>query len=395
MQANTDRIQTTHVGSLVRPPELVAYMRKRLARQAIDDAAYQQYLTRATADVVERQVKAGLNVVNDGEYPKSSWYRYVTERLNGLEFRAVPSERPKPTPSAGLDFERFRDFYAEYQSGQEANAGAGYWAVTGPLSYRGHAQVQRDIANLKAALRDAPGVVGFLPVVAPASVLQGLRDEYYGTEEKLSSALGAALREEYKAITDAGLIVQLDDAWLAAKYDVMVPPARFADYYAWAEQKVAALNRALEGIPEQQSRYHVCWGSWNGPHTNDVAAEDIIGLILDVKVGGYSLEMANPRHEHEWRVWEKAKLPAQRVLLPGVIAHTTNVVEHPKLVAERLVRVAKLVGRERVVGSTDCGFAQGVFYQRVHPSIMWAKLETLAEGARLATTELWGRAVAA
>jgi 5-methyltetrahydropteroyltriglutamate--homocysteine methyltransferase len=255
--------------------------------------------------------------------------------------------------------------------------------------------VQRDISNLKAALRGHPGVQGFLPVVAPASVLQGLRDEYYGTEEKLSSALGEALREEYRAITDAGLIVQLDDAWLAAKYDVMVPPASFADYYSWAEQKVAALNRALEGIPEQQSRYHVCWGSWNGPHTNDVAAEDIVDLILSVKVGGYSLEMANPRHEHEWRVWEKAKLPPERVLIPGVIAHTTNVVEHPKLVAERLLRLAKLVGRERVIGSTDCGFAQGVFYQRVHPSIMWAKLEALAEGARLASAELWGRAAAA
>ena len=395
MQANTDHMQTTHVGSLVRPPELVAYMRKRLAREAVDNAAYEQYLTRAIADVVARQVKAGLSVVNDGEYSKSSWYRYVTDRLNGLEFRAVPSEKPKPTPSAGRDFERFRDFYAEYQSGQQANAGAGYWVVTGPISYRGQAQVQRDITNLKGALRDFSDVTPFLPVVAPASVLQGLRDEYYGTEEKLSEALGAALRTEYKAITDAGLIVQLDDAWLAAKYDVMVPPAHFTDYYAWAEQKVAALNRALDGVPEQQSRYHICWGSWNGPHTNDVAAEDIVDLILGVKVGGYSLEMANPRHEHEWRVWEKAKLPPQRVLLPGVIAHTTNVVEHPKLVAERLVRLAKLVGRDRVIGSTDCGFAQGVFYQRVHPSIMWAKLEALAEGARLATAELWGRAAAA
>jgi 5-methyltetrahydropteroyltriglutamate--homocysteine methyltransferase len=395
MQANTDRIQTTHVGSLVRPPELVAFMRKLLAREAVDDNAYEQYLTNAIAEVVARQVKAGLTVVNDGEYSKSSWYRYVTERLNGLEFRAVPSERPKPTPSAGHDFERFREFYAEYQSGQQANAGAGYWAVTGPISYRGHAQVQRDIANLKAALRGFPGVAGFLPVVAPASVLQGLRDEYYGTEEKLSLALGEALRTEYKAITDAGLIVQLDDAWLAAKYDMMVPPGRFADYYAWAEQKVAALNRVLDGIPENQSRYHVCWGSWNGPHSNDVAAKDIVDLILSVKVGGYSLEMANPRHEHEWRVWKKAKLPAHRVLIPGVIAHTTNVIEHPMLVAERLVRLAKLVGRERVIGSTDCGFAQGVFYQRVHPSIMWAKLEALAEGAQLATAELWGRAASA
>src|SRR5271167_4777421 len=198
MQANADRIQTTHVGSLVRPSELVNYMRKRLEHEAVDNAAYERYLARAIADVVGRQVNAGLAVVNDGEYPKSSWYRYVTERLDGLEFRAAPSERPMPTPSAGADFERFREFYAEYQSGQQANAGGGYWAVTGPISYKGQDQVRRDITNLKEALRDHPEVKGFLPVVAPASVLQGLRDEYYGTEEKPSAALGDALRTEYK-----------------------------------------------------------------------------------------------------------------------------------------------------------------------------------------------------
>lgn len=397
MQYNADRIQTTHVGSLVRPAELVAFMRKRLEREPINDAAYEQVLTNAIGDVVRHQVKTGLSIVNDGEYSKSSWYRYVTERLSGLEYRAVPSERPRPTPSSGLDYERFRDFYTEYHSGQQANAGGGYWVVTGPISYCGAAQVERDITNLKTALRQSGGssVKGFLPVAAPASVLYGLRDEYYGSEDKLSDALGAALATEYKAITDAGLIVQIDDAWLAAKYDVMVPPGTMAGYRAWAEQKVAALNRALEDIPLSQSRYHVCWGSWNGPHSNDVAAEDIIDIVLNVKVGGYSLEMANPRHEHEWRLWEKVKLPPEKVLIPGVIAHTTNVIEHPKLVAERLVRLAKLVGRERVIGSTDCGFAQGVFYQRVHPSIMWAKLEALAAGAGLATAELWGSAAAA
>ena len=196
-------------------------MRRRLERETVDDDAYEQYLAGAVADIVARQIEAGLNVVNDGEYSKTSWYRYVTERLNGLEYRAIPGERPRPTPSAGLDFERFRDFYTEYQRDQQANTGAGYWAVTGPVSYRGHAQIQRDIANLKAALRGAGSAVGFLPVVAPASVLAGLRDEYYGSDEKLSDALGKALHEEYKAVTDAGLIVQLDDAWLAAKYDVM------------------------------------------------------------------------------------------------------------------------------------------------------------------------------
>ena len=255
--------------------------------------------------------------------------------------------------------------------------------------------MQRDIANLKEALRQHPQVKGFLPVVAPASVLQGLRDEYYGTEEKLSSALGEALRAEYKAITDAGLIVQLDDAWLAAKYDVMVPPAKFSDYYAWAEQKVEALNRALDGIPVTQSRYHVCWGSWNGPHTNDVAAEDIIDLILRVKVGGYSLEMANPRHEHEWQIWQKTKLPPDRVLLPGVIAHTTNVVEHPRLVAERLVRLAKLVGRERVIGRQIADLPRAYSIGESIPRSCGRSLKRLPRARELATAELWGRAAVA
>ena len=267
----------------------------------------------------------------------------------------------------------------------------GYWAVTGPIGYCGHAQVQRDITNLKAALRDHPDVRGFLPVVAPASVLQGLRDEYYGTEEKLSSALGEALRDgvqgDHRRRPDRATrrcMARRQIRRHGAAGDALptITPGR--------SRRLRRSTARWRESRKQQSRYHVCWGSWNGPHTNDVAAEDIIDLILSVKVGGYSLEMANPRHEHEWRLWEKTKLPPERVLIPGVIAHTTNVVEHPKLVAERLVRLARLVGRERVIGSTDCGFAQGVFYQRVHPSIMWAKLEALAEGARLATAESVG-----
>ncbi len=192
-------------------------------------------------------------------------------------------------------------------------------------------------------------------------------------------------------IVDAGLTVQVDDAYLASFYDVMVPPRSLADYRKWAAVRVEAVNHALRGIPEEQSRYHLCWGSWNGPHTNDVAIKDIIDLVLKIRVGGYSLEMANPRHEHEWRVWEKVKMPKGRVLVPGLVSHSTNVVEHPELVAERIVRLAKLVGRDNVIASTDCGFAQGPFTRRVHPSIMWAKLRAVAEGARLATRELWRR----
>jgi 5-methyltetrahydropteroyltriglutamate--homocysteine methyltransferase len=217
------------------------------------------------------------------------------------------------------------------------------------------------------------------------------KDEHYRSEEEALFAIADALREEYQAIVDAGLTVQVDDAFLASSYDVMVPPRSLADYRKWAAVRVEAVNHALRGIPAEQSRYHLCWGSWNGPHTNDVAIKDIIDLVLRIRVGGYSLEMANPRHEHEWRVWEKVRLPKGRVLIPGLVSHSTNVVEHPELVAERIIRLARLVGRDNVIASTDCGFAQGPFARRVHPSIMWAKLRAVVDGARLATRELWRR----
>jgi 5-methyltetrahydropteroyltriglutamate--homocysteine methyltransferase len=263
--------------------------------------------------------------------------------------------------------------------------------ITAPIRYIGHQALQRDIANLKAAMKEAGTQHGFLPVVAPASVVPARKDEHYRSEEEALFAIAEALSEEYRAIVDAGLTVQVDDAFLASSYDVMVPPRSLANYRKWAAVRVEAVNRALRGIPAEQSRYHLCWGSWNGPHTNDVAIKDIIDLVLRIRVGGYLLEMANPRHEHKWRVWEKVRLPKGRVLFPGLVSHSTNVVEHPELVAERIVRLAKLVGRENVIASTDCGFAQGPFARRVHPSIMWAKLRAVVEGARLATRELWRR----
>jgi 5-methyltetrahydropteroyltriglutamate--homocysteine methyltransferase len=220
------------------------------------------------------------------------------------------------------------------------------------------------------------------------------RTSYYRSDEDYLNAVADALNEEYRAIVDAGLLLQVDDAYLATTYDLIVPPGTIEDYRRWAALRVDALNRALTGIPEDRVRYHVCWGSWNGPHVSDVPLTDIVDLIFKVRVGGYSLEMANPRHEHEWRVFEKVKLPVGKVLLPGVISHATNVVEHPELVAERLVRLAKIVGCENVIASTDCGFAQGPFTRRVHPSIMWAKLKALSEGAAHATRELWGKAAA-
>ena len=295
----------------------------------------------------------------------------------------------------GRDREAFPEFYAEYDKATGLNRRLGNrFVVTGPLQYS-DVQVKRDIANLKSAVAKVKVEGAFLPVVAPASALPNPKDEYYGDEEKLLFALADALHQEYKAIVDAGLFVQIDDAFLPYMYEKLVPPKTLAEYRQWAQLRIDALNRALEGIPEDRSRYHICWGSWNGPHMFDVPLKDIVDLVLQVRVGAYLFEAANPRHEHEWRVWEKVKVPPGKVLVPGVISHATNIVEHPELVAERIVRLANIVGRENVMGGTDCGFAQSPFAQRVHPTIMWAKLRSLAEGCRIATRELWGTRAAA
>ena len=390
MQQNTNRIQTTHVGSLVRPPELVEFMRARLAEEDYDEEAFRKRLAVSIREVVDRQAATGIDIVSDGEYSKTNWYRYVLERITGFDHRPIPGSKPRPNPSDGNDYERFKEFYDQYHATLRSSGSDGRRFVTGPIGYCGEAALERDIETLRGAVEKSGAANGFLPVVAPASVLSDLNDEYYGDERKFYFALAEALRFEYRTIAESGLIVQIDDAWLAAKYDRMVPPGSLADYRKWAALRIEALNYALEGIPREQTRYHICWGSWNGPHTTDVEIKDIVDMVLSVDVGGYALEMANPRHEHEWQIWKHVKLPEGCVLIPGVISHTTNVVEHPALVAERIVRLAGLVGRENVLAGTDCGFAQGVFYQRVHPSIMWAKLESLVEGARLATKELWG-----
>jgi 5-methyltetrahydropteroyltriglutamate--homocysteine methyltransferase len=299
----------------------------------------------------------------------------------------------------GRDVGAFPEFYAEYDAASGLGKRLGNRiVVNGPLTYSAQ-QVSRDIANLKAGVAKAknkhPSLQAFLPVVAPASALPGAKLEHYKDEESFLTALADALHQEYKAIVDAGLYVQVDDAFLPYMHERMVPPMSNADYRRWAQMRVDALNHALRGIPEERSRYHICWGSWNGPHAFDVPLKDIIDLILQVRVGQYSFEAANPRHAHEWRVWETVKLRPGQVLIPGVISHATNIVEHPELVAERIVRLAKIVGRENVIGGTDCGFAQSPFARRVHPSIMWAKLKALSEGARIATEVLWDKKVAA
>jgi 5-methyltetrahydropteroyltriglutamate--homocysteine methyltransferase len=300
----------------------------------------------------------------------------------------------------GRDHQAFAEFYAEYDAATGLGKRLGNRVVcNGPISYIGAPQVGRDIKNVKAGVAKTkdryPSLAAFLPVVAPASALPGAKIEHYENEEAFLIALADALHEEYKAIIDAGLYVQIDDAFLPYMHERMVPPMSQTQYRHWAGLRIDALNHALRGIPEERSRYHICWGSWNGPHAFDVPLKDIIDLVVKVRVGHYSFEAANPRHAHEWRVWENVKLAPGKVLIPGVISHATNIVEHPELVAERIVRLAKIVGRENVMGGTDCGFAQSPFARRVHPSIMWAKLKSLAEGARIATQALWGRRSAA
>jgi 5-methyltetrahydropteroyltriglutamate--homocysteine methyltransferase len=390
MKRSTERILTTHVGSLIRPPELLEFLLAKQSKQAVDERAYESCLARSVAAIVRRQADAGIDVVSDGEFGKAiSWSQYVLERMSGFEQQPIKSGT---NPFArGADRTRFAEFYAELDA-KEGFATTKESVCVGPIEYVGQSAVQRDIANLKEALASSRVAEAFLPVAAPSSVIPDRKNQYYPNDDALLEAIGNAMRTEYRAIVDAGIVLQLDDARAAVTYDRMVPPATFADYRSWLARQVEVMNHALEGIPEDRVRYHVCWGSWPGPHASDVPLKEIVDLILKVRVGAYVIEGANPRHEHEWRVWEKAKLPAGRMLVPGVISHATNVVEHPELIAERIVRLARLVGRENVMAGTDCGFAQGPFYRRVHPSIMWAKLEALAEGARLATKELWGLA---
>jgi 5-methyltetrahydropteroyltriglutamate--homocysteine methyltransferase len=399
MPGHPGRILTTHVGSLVRPPQLVAFLEKIEFDKPYDKAAHAKCLRECVAEVVRQQADAGVDIVSDGEFGKTEhWAWYVHQRISGfIERQATEEELKDPftTRSMGRDWDDFPEFYAEYFPTQRLRTRAVPMTsvCNAPIRYIGHELVQRDIANLKAAVANVADA--FLPLVAPASAFPYYRNEYYKDDEALLFALAEALREEYKAVLDAGLRVQIDDAFLPFTYERLVPPMTMADYRRWAELRIAALNHALEGLPQERIRYHICWGSWNAPHTHDVPLRDIIDLLLKLRVGGYQFEAANVRHEHEWKVWQSVKVPEGRVLIPGVISHATNVVEHPELVADRLICFAKIVGRENVMAGTDCGFAQGPFTRRVHPSIQWAKLRAQAEGARLASQQLWGRTILA
>jgi 5-methyltetrahydropteroyltriglutamate--homocysteine methyltransferase len=369
-----ERIQTTHVGSLARPRALLDFLAAEARGESIDQPAYERTLGDAVDDVVRRQAEGGniLPPSRDRQAFPEFYAEHDAAFAREVENQiSVTGGKAQSAPAAELEAE------------------GRYWFCTGPIEYDPTA-LERDIGRFKSALAGVEVSDAFLPVVAPASVYW-LRNEYYASEEEFVFAVADALHEEYRRIIEAGLLLQVDDAVLMHEYDsILSLGGSVADYRRWAELRVEALNHALRGLPEDRIRYHVCFGSWHGPHAFDPPLADVIDLVLRVRARYYLMEQANPRHEHEWRLWEDVKLPEGKVLIPGVITHHTNVVEHPQLIADRIVRLAKLVGRESVMGGNDCGFAQGAFLQRVHPTIQWAKLAALAEGARIATKELYG-----
>ena len=406
MKRSSDRILTTHVGSLVRTPEVVEAMDALDHGLPYDDASYRQHLRAGVADVVRRQAEAGVDVVSDGEYGKRGWSQYVIERLSGL----VPEERREQQTALnrGPNEARFVDFWSRYRRLEtviwlpqpsfsnaleehklDAPLNQVGWVCTGPVTYRGQEAVARDIENFGAALDGVEVEEAFMPVVAPCSAEVTRENRYYDSQEEYLYAVAAALREEYRAIIDAGFLLQVDDAHLPMRYSAMAGEGRADDWEAWAAVRIDALNTALEGIPPERVRYHICWGSQNAPHVDDAPLRAVVGQVLRVNAGAYLIESANPRHEHEWSVWEDVKFPEGKTLIPGVITHSTNVVEHPELIAWRIKNFARLLGRENVIAGSDCGFSQNWNLIRVHPSVQWAKLEALAAGAQLASRQLW------
>jgi 5-methyltetrahydropteroyltriglutamate--homocysteine methyltransferase len=381
MKRSGERILTTHAGSLPRPADLLAMM-----QAGGDEAKLATRVREAVTDAVRKQADTGLDVITDGEMGKPSFITYVTERLSGF----TRSTEPGTLPWAGSkEVTTFPDFY-EPSLRQSPNAAAPRYACTGPITYVGHAKVHADIANLKAALAGLDVAEAFLPAIAPSNVEGRQRNEFYRTDEEYLFAIAEAMREEYTAIVDAGLLLQIDDPRLVTYY-IMSPTSTVAECRRWAEVRVEALNHALRGLPRDRVRFHTCYSINMGPRVHDMQLKDIVDVILKVNAGAYSFEAANPRHEHEWRVWETVTLPEGAVLIPGVITQSTVLVEHPELVAERIERFASVVGREHVIAGADCGFASFAGSTEIHAAIVWAKLQALVDGARLASTRLWAR----
>lgn len=391
MKRSTDRILTTHVGSLPRPDDLRATIMRKQHGEAIDAAAFAARVKSAVAETVRRQAEVGIDIVADGEMGRIGFIPYVNERLTGIE----PSSGAEPANywNQSREYQAFPEFYAwaTQMPGAAGQTGRTRWICTGPVAYKGMAALMQDIAILKEALAEVRHEEAFMPAVSPSNLANWNRNEYYKTEEEYLYALANALREEYRAIIDAGLVLQVDDPLLASYY-VMHPEARIEDCRKWAMTRVDALNHALRGLPADRIRYHTCYSINIGPRVHDMELRHIIDIMLRVNAGAYSFEAANPRHEHEWKVWREVRLPEGKSLIPGVITHSSNIVEHTELIAERIGRFAQAVGRENVIAGADCGFASFASTCEVHPSVVWVKLKALVDGARLASAELWRRA---
>ena len=406
MLRSSERILTSHVGSLIRPLEVMRLTRAKEQRLPLEADAASAILDKAVAEVVNEQAKTGIDIVSDGEFGKNSFLGYVRGRLGGIETRkssqhafALNAQIGKLESAFARERQEFADFYQawapvettmwmppEFRSDTPYTMPSEVPVCTAPIRYTGMDELQAELARLRAAV-DGVAVTGaFVPVAsAPLCAFAVRTNEHYKSDEEYLFALAEAMNEEYRAIVSAGFDIQIDSPELTHIYD----PNRVDEYLRWLELQTEAINHSLKGIPEDRARLHICWGSWNAPHTSDVPLRVILDLILKIRTQGYSLEGANDRHAHEVLVWDDVKLPDGKTLLPGVVGHVSNVVEHPELVAWRIKLYAERVGRENVIASTDCGFSQGWNIPRVHPSVQWAKLGALVEGARLASADLW------
>jgi 5-methyltetrahydropteroyltriglutamate--homocysteine methyltransferase len=384
MKRSNERILVTHAGSLARPADLMEMLVEKDKGQPYDRELLCNRVRSAVSEVVRKQIDCGIDIVNDGEQGKSGFSRYTRERLSGVVERP-----PKPGYRPTSIFARDEiDFPEYFHRGGRTSVGhhARVFFCIEPLKYIGQAAVQFDIDNFKAALQGVSVEEAFLPAVAPGTMEHWMKNEHYPDDEAYLFAIADAMHEEYKAIVDAGFILQIDDPDLADAWQIH-PHMSVAEYRKYAEMRIDALNYGLRGLALDRVRFHMCWGSYHGPHKYDIPLKDIVDLILRVHAGAYSIEASNPCHEHEWRVWEELKLPGGKLLIPGVVGHYSDFIEHPQAIADRIVRYAKLVGRENVIAGTDCGLGTRVG----HPRIAWAKFQAIADGARLATKELWGR----
>ena len=393
MKRSSERILTTHVGSLPRPDDLIPLLQARDAGQPSDQAALDARVARAVDEVARKQAELGVDIINDGEHNKSVYSGYLWTRLAGFELR--PKRSPERPPTR--DMLAFPAVYAERRlmSSVRPRKTAGgtsrpQMVCTGPISYVGQKHVLADIKNLKAALERSGAEEGFMTAISPTHPANSIPNEYYRTAEEYQMALADALREEYRAIVDAGLVLQVDDPLIANYYD-HAPSATMEECRTYIGSQAEVINYALRGLPEDRIRFHTCYGVNIAPRVHDLELKHFVDLMLKINAGGYSIEAANPRHEHEWQVWQEVKLPEQKVLIPGVVSHCIELVEHPELVAQRIVRFAGVLGRERVIASNDCGFGTASSGDQVHEDVAWAKLQSLAEGARLASKQLWGR----